>query len=431
MELNLYFFVFFLCCLAKAYILYKFFRLFFKERQTPKAVEIGSYALFALTNVLIYVFIDLSFVTLTFNILGRYLITYNYKGRQKNRIFITLFFCLMAMLIETFVVFASTAVPINILEKSSYDLIQGPIFTVIFIYLFVLIMEKWKNADKQIRIPFTYWILLILIPLSSLAVILLIMIHGNMTENAIAACCLLCFIINISAFNLYDKVLGYISNKMENHILAQQNMYYDRLLKGIELSNESTRALRHDMKNHVIAMEGLLKRKEYDRLSQYLQGAFHDELIDDSFISTGNTTIDSILNFKIREAKSKGLEILTDIAIPADLKLSAEALTVIVGNLLDNAMEAAARVTEQREIRIKIIYDRQCLFITVSNPYTGSLQKNKYTFMTTKPDKEFHGFGLHNIKQVIKRYHGSINIDDQNQKFTVNITLYDIETKNE
>lgn len=428
MQLNLYFFIFILCSTIKAYILYKFFHLFFKEKQSPFVIEILSYALFTIANAVIYIFVDLSILTLIFNILGRYLLTYNYKGKQKNRIFITLFFCLMAMLIETFVVFASTAVPIDILAKSSYDLIQGPIFTTIFIYLFVLIMERWKNTDRQIHIPFLYWIMLIIIPLSSLFITLFIIIYGNMTENSIAICCLLFFLINLSAFNLYDKVLGYLSKKMENHILAQQNMYYNKLLENIEMSNESIRALRHDLKNHVIAMEGLLKREEYDHLSQYLHGAFHGVLIDDSFISTGNTTIDSILNFKIKEANNKGMQLLTEIAIPTDLKLSNEILTVIIGNLLDNAMEATSIVKEQKEIKFKLFYDRECLFITVSNPYEGILQRNEHTFLTTKPDKDCHGYGLNNIRKLIKSYRGNIEIDDENQRFTIHITLYDIES---
>lgn len=427
MELNLYFFIFFLCSTIKAYILYKFFRLFFKERRTSTVVEITTYALFTITNAIIYIFIDLSIITLSFNILGRYLLTYNYKGRQKSRIFITLFFCLMAMLIETFVVLVSTAVPINILEKLSYDLIQGPIFTTIFVYLFVLIMEKWKNADRQIKIPILYWILLILIPLSSLLIILLIMIYGNMTQYTTAACCLLFFFINISAFNLYDKVLGFISKTMENHFLAQQNMYYNRLLENIELSNETTRALRHDLKNHVIAVEGLLERKEYDHLRQYLQGAFHEGLMDDDMIATGNTVTDSILNFKIKEAENKGIKLLTEVAIPPDLKLSDEALTVIIGNLLDNAIEAAAKVKVSKEILFKLTYDRECLFITVSNPYEGVLEKHKNTFMTTKPNKDAHGYGLRNIKELIKKYRGHMEIEDQDQRFTVRVTLFDAE----
>jgi sensor histidine kinase YesM len=93
-------------------------------------------------------------------------------------------------------------------------------------------------------------------------------------------------------------------------------------------------------------------------------------------------------------------------------------------------MEATAKVNGTKEIRFKLLYDRHCLFITVSNPYKGTLQKDKNTFITSKPNKQFHGYGLNNIKKMIKKYLGNIDIDNHNHVFTVNITLYDIETEN-
>lgn len=425
MGLNLYFLVFLLCGILKTYILYKFYHLFFKETLTPKTIEIGTYILAIIINALLNLYVDLSIIILLFNIIGGYLLTYNYKARRRNRIFVTLFFFVMAMLIESFVVIASTTVPVNILEKSAFQSIQGPIFTTIFVYLFLLMLKRWKNVDKQINIPFIYWFMLVLIPLSSLAIILLLMNYGNMTENAIAVCCLLLFIINLFTFHLYDNVVGYLSNKIENQFLAQQNMYYNRLLKNIELSTEATRTLQHDLKNHVIAMEGLLEAKEYDHLSQYLKETFYDVLIEKSFIDTGNTAIDSILNFKIKEAQNKGISLLTDIAVPEKMQLSNEMLTVILGNLLDNAIEATESVTGEKKIRCKLQYDRQCLFITITNPYEGRLKKLKNTFMTTKRNEGIHGYGLNSIKEMIKRNHGNMNIDDRDQRFTVNVTLYD------
>ena len=92
------------------------------------------------------------------------------------------------------------------------------------------------------------------------------------------------------------------------------------ILESIALSEEATRVDRHDLKNHVTAMKDFLAKKAYAQLSQYLNDASHDVFREGAVVFNGNITVDSILNFKIKEAQSKDIQLSTEVAIPSGLK---------------------------------------------------------------------------------------------------------------
>ena len=135
--MNIYVFVSLFCTLLQTYVLYRYYLIFFHKKRTPLLLECSSYLLFFVVNAVVYLKLNIPMVTLTANMIGRYLLTYNYEGQQKNRIALSLLYCFVAALIELIVVFLSTYTAIPIDQSNSYSLIYGPIFTTVFMYLFV------------------------------------------------------------------------------------------------------------------------------------------------------------------------------------------------------------------------------------------------------------------------------------------------------
>jgi two-component system sensor histidine kinase AgrC len=112
------------------------------------------------------------------------------------------------------------------------------------------------------------------------------------------------------------------------------------------------------------------------------------------------------------------------INLPEGLKLNEFDLTIILGNLLDNAMEACAKVAAtSRYLNLSILYKPNYLILRTENPFSAASALPEGENRTTKPDRQNHGFGLNNIEYLVNKHHGLIKTARENGAFTVNIAL--------
>lgn len=428
--MNIYIAISIICSFCTTYTLYRYYKLFFAPSHLSAIAEKLCYFILFLINISAYLIINIPLVTLLSNIATRFLITYLYPGKLRHRIFLSLSFCIIATLFETAVFFLFIHTPIHIGLTNQQSLIQSsaPIFSTVFLYLFVLIFGRIKKQNPQIKLPLAHWLLLLVIPLVSFYLILLIMSFEDADPKTVALCCILALIINFVAFYFYEVVTAYAISKMEKQREEEKNRYYLRQLETMETFSESMRSFRHDLKNHTIAMQAYLKNKQYDALEAYLSNTFIEEALSEENIHCGNTVVDSILNFKIHEAGNKGITLEAKVSIPPQLHISDSDLTVILGNLLDNAIEAVEPLTEERVIQLTISYQKGNLILSVKNPYKGELLKKGDRWITSKKDKDLHGYGLSNVKHVVDKNGGTMRIQTEQQIFSVTMMLYDTNT---
>lgn len=424
--MNIYVFVSLFCTLLQTYVLYRYYLIFFHKKRTPLLLECSSYLLFFVVNAVVYLKLNIPMVTLTANMIGRYLLTYNYEGRQKNRIILSLFYCLVAALIELIVVLLSTHGPIHIDQGNSYSLIYiyGPIFTTVFMYLFVFILGHRESAGSQIKLPLVHWLFLLIIPVASFYMILMILSLDVLDTRSVAVCCFLALLINLAAFYLYDMIVAYASGKIEKQQIEQENAYYSHQLEIMDSFLSTMRGFRHDLKNHVIAMDVFIAKKQYQELEVYFHETFSSRFLENEVIFSGNTTIDSILNYKFHEAKNRGIRFDIHLAIPEKLEISNRDCVIILGNLLDNAIEAAEKVPEPRTVDLDITWEKGCLYITVVNPYIGEMHFKNGLPVTTKADTASHGIGLTNVKEAVERNHGAIRFEDKDHICKTEVVLF-------
>ena len=170
----------------------------------------------------------------------------------------------------------------------------------------------------------------------------------------------------------------------------------------------------------------LVEQGDREEAVRYLD-AFAEDVTGGSYADTGNPVFDSILNYKLSAAKDLGANLTFEIAVPEGLEIEPFDISVLLGNLLDNANEALANSPE-KNMEIQIRMDRGLLYIHISNSYDGNTQKavlnGREIYQTRKEDKQLHGFGLQSITKVVEKYHGVIETDDRNGRFTVDIMLY-------
>lgn len=236
-------------------------------------------------------------------------------------------------------------------------------------------------------------------------------------------------ILNVVIILNFIIVIFYLDSDKKSSIIPSIKMnYYNELIIQLKKHIDELKKIRHDFKNHILGISALMNNKRYEDLSKYLKKMFNDENITvDNFISTGNLIIDVILNNKISEAIGLNIEVNTNIYIPPELRVDEFEFIVVLGNILDNAIEATCKLKEnERHIKILISYnERKTLTISVINSYNG--EKSFLSNKTTKFDKDNHGIGLKNIKEIMDKNNGFFGIHHDNKTFEIKIMFYDIE----
>ncbi len=220
------------------------------------------------------------------------------------------------------------------------------------------------------------------------------------------------FFIKQYMIKLTDRRISlYQSDLMEKHCQEVENMY------------RQTRGWRHDYHNHIQTMKAYLIMGNLDKLASYLNELDTDLTAVDTVIKTGNIMIDAVLNSKISLAKSRGITVDAKAIVPKNLSVSEIDLSLIIGNLMDNAMEACMKTEKnKRFIRVYIDILKGQLYIYVMNSTSGKLKKSGKLYLSTKNQK-YHGFGLMRMDKVVDRYQGYVDRQNEEDVFVTEIML--------
>lgn len=230
----------------------------------------------------------------------------------------------------------------------------------------------------------------------------------------VAVLLLVCLIIGIRRIIFYmteKRIASYQNDLIQKHCEEVENMY------------RQVRGWRHDYKHHIQTMKAHLAMRQYEELDSYLGELDKDLETVDTVIKTGNVKIDAILNSKLAVAKARGIQVNAKAIVPKVLPVSEVDLCIIIGNLLDNAMEACAKEPEQdkRFIRVYIDILKGQLYLYVANSMTNDIRKQGKNYLTTKSGG--HGFGLMRVDKVVSRYDGYLNRQHEDGVFATEIML--------
>ena len=207
------------------------------------------------------------------------------------------------------------------------------------------------------------------------------------------------------------RIARYQSELVERHSEEVENMY------------RQTRGWRHDLKTHIQTMKAHLELGEYGALQEYLEELDQDLETVDRILRTGNVKLDALLNSKLSLAGAKGIPVEAKVMVPPELSVSEVDLSIILGNLLDNAMEACMKVQEeQRFLRVYIDILKGQLYIYVINSVVGRPRKTGQLYLTTKNSRD-HGYGLLRVDKVVGKYHGFLDRQSEDGVFATEVLL--------
>lgn len=210
--------------------------------------------------------------------------------------------------------------------------------------------------------------------------------------------------------------------RMKQEAINQLEIY-DRQIHEKQKVMDEVRKTKHDMKNNMIYLQNLLKVNP-EEAEKYLEKYIGDTTEKtEEFSKSGNLPVDAVLNYKNMIAKSKGINIILEQQIPIDLPYKDSDICIILGNLLDNAIEAVES-SRNKEIRVYIMYFRHKFKIKVSNYYEGQLKKDgSGDYVTGKGDKINHGLGLKSVRTIVESYGGLMEISSEDFIFQVSILI--------
>lgn len=178
------------------------------------------------------------------------------------------------------------------------------------------------------------------------------------------------------------------TKRMNRKISEYQNSLVEKHYEEVENMYRQTRGWRHDYRNHIQTMKAYLQMGQYEKLSQYLSELEVDLNTVDTVIKTGNVVIDAILNSKISLAKHQDIQVKAKAIVPADLgnSISEVDLSIILGNLMDNAIEACQQIPDKKDRFIRVYIDilKGQLYLYIMNSSCQKLIRTGKIYRTTK-----------------------------------------------
>ena len=211
---------------------------------------------------------------------------------------------------------------------------------------------------------------------------------------------------------IWDKLIAKRVAAFEEEILQ---IYYAE----VENMYARMRGWRHDYHNHIQTMKVHAANGEYAEIDRYLDMLDQDLTNVETVVKTGNRMADAILNSKLSLAEGKKIRIKAEARIPVSLTVSELDLCTIIGNLLDNAMEACMELPPQeRLIRIYMEMKGNYLYFALTNTAKG---EKKHSFRSTKG--KGHGLGLSRVDTAVKKYGGYVTRASEAGAFSTEILL--------
>lgn len=221
--------------------------------------------------------------------------------------------------------------------------------------------------------------------------------------------------------NMYSRLKSLL--KEERILHHTQRDYYQSLLDR----EEETRKYRHDMVNHMIVMNALLKEDNVDELREYL-GNLQEEFatVQARRYITGNPVIDAISSYYL-----PGVDEYADIrvrgSIPTDLSVDEVSICTIYSNLVKNAVEELQRLKEgakeRPELFIEFKSGKDFLRIAIKNTMRENALFQGVDTPTSKADSKNHGIGLGNVKRTVEKEHGRLTVEKEDQMFCAYVLL--------
>ena len=342
--------------------------------------------------------------------------------------------CFTAVLLIVFIVVSEVAV------FTFFSLFYGETVTTVFnngmgrlvgmllckFVMFWIVMFSITFLRKKIEhIPIKYWVLFCLMPIITLVILANIKLYveaqagGNI--SVIFAVLGLLY-INFSIFEFFRHFSAEIKLNVLEELMQREHDNY----KILEASQKASMILKHDIENHIKAIERMVRNNDFVTVESHLADLKKITQKINAITYTGNSAVDTILNTKGQQAQALEILYTVNARINAPIKIKPIDVCVILGNAIDNAIEACCRISDSaihKYIHINIDQNTDELMIVFENSFDKVKKNSAGDLITIKPNSRQHGFGIESIKQAVSGYDGRILLKHDNMHFILTVLI--------
>lgn len=355
-----------------------------------------------------------------------------YEGSKKEVFLYVIFFDALGMLIEMIVACLLYLMDGSVENYTNGMYFAGSVMSKILIITIVFVIRNRYGMDKSRNLPFKEMVFIMFIPLASIYIIYII--YSLAIKNGYLQPTTMVAIINTLAL---DITIYYVIRLLDdrgqilkkNALFERQRRMWDEQIDRYNKISREIKQLNHDSKHSYVLIKELYEKHDFEKLEEYLNILIPEyNLNKNNVVNTGNIAVDSIINHKYLKAVEQGIDMDVQMEIPEGLSINYGDLCVILGNALDNAIEATTRYKEGKQfIKLVMLYRKCNLVITVKNSFDGFVKKERNGgYQTIKNDKNSHGFGIGSIKKAVDKYDGVVDIGIKEKIFELKILIYSL-----
>ncbi len=317
-------------------------------------------------------------------------------------------------------------IPANeIYRKMSMYRVLAIISSKIMLLLVVVIINKSFSKKKLVSQKYLLILFSVTMTITILTVLMTFADIKNKSVDSYVSILffVVMFILLMIIFFGTFKLAEYYENRNQLRLITLKNQMLEQSMAETEQTFMLWKTSLHDFKHNIMNLMSMAENNDIQGIKQYLEK--ENDLLGKKlfYYKTGNETVDVILNIKQKLAEDKGITFIINAEVPKYCRISSMDFSSLLGNLLDNAIEASEKEAHSFiEVNIKSV--KEHLIINILNKYTGY----KYTGLdsslkTTKIEKHMHGIGIHSVKQTVKKYNGEFYTEISDNTFNVKIMI--------
>lgn len=298
---------------------------------------------------------------------------------------------------------------------------QGMFVSQMVSFIIVKIIGLSKRQFKYL--PIKVWLQIIIIPFTSIisvyAVVEVAYKMNNLRSSMYVILIAVCLVVaNLFTFHLFEKELQNRDDKLRYSFLERQLEDEKEYYKMVSDNQIQIKKIAHDMKNTLISILGNITEGKIEAAEHKINELLNNTKENTQTAYTGQLTVDTMINIKKNQMDNENISFKPICFMSKDCQFDEIGFCIVLGNALDNAIEACKKIDQNnRYIMLKIIEDDTLLSCYLENSSNGVMPKENEK--TTKMNKAIHGFGLDNMKMIIKNNGGAINTSYNENKFVL------------
>jgi len=409
-------------------IFYTYFSTIFERRYSVRVtilVYIGLYV-----STLFFVYLNNAIINILINILIQGVLVYLYVGSLRTRITFAVFI-FFASFVADFIAGFSLALVANMqiaeMIFGTVEFVFGLLTARVLFGIFAGIISNMARKHKVTNLSLLHWAALTLPPLSSIFVLYTFTyLRGNSAADIISS--MIVVVMNFVFVNIYGKIVANFRVEVRAKQLEEQVHYYEHQLFQAEQSEKLIRTTRHDIKSLLIGFQADLQKQDISSVDNQISELLGKIESLDGPAKSGNLAIDAIINFKAAVAQKQSIYLSLEIKVPEKLNLNSSIICQALGNALDNAIEATAKIDDasKRIIQIFMNHKHGVLFLQIKNPFLGEIiTDSSGCLLSAKREFRAEGIGLQSIRSTMAHTQGDIGITYDDGVFCLSMTFYD------